>query len=147
MLIKLGKYLRILGYDAAWDTALRTHELIVRANSEGRVFLTRNTHIPDQYPAPVRMLLLSSTDPVEQLRRTSAVFGLDAGELFARCVRCNVRLDSVAEKKTIESRVHPNVYARFEQFYTCPSCGTVFWKGSHVRNTCAKLRLEVPDGC
>jgi uncharacterized protein with PIN domain len=26
-------------------------------------------------------------------------------------------------------------------FYTCPQCGTVFWKGSHVRNTCRKLRL------
>ena len=30
MLIKLGKYLRILGYDAAWDDGVRTHELILR---------------------------------------------------------------------------------------------------------------------
>ena len=45
MLIKLGKYLRIIGFDAAWDAACRTHELIKCANDEGRVFLTRNRRI------------------------------------------------------------------------------------------------------
>ncbi|MFH0753344.1 MAG: Mut7-C RNAse domain-containing protein, partial [Candidatus Omnitrophota bacterium] len=67
MLIKLGKYLRILGYDAAWDKEMRTHELIVRANLEKRVFLTRNTRLPHQYPAVKKVMLLVSTDPVEQL--------------------------------------------------------------------------------
>jgi uncharacterized protein with PIN domain len=52
-------------------------------------------------------------------------------------------LQSVPDKKEIEARVHPNVYGRFEQFYRCPSCGTVFWKGSHVRNTSRKLGLSL----
>jgi uncharacterized protein len=142
MLIKLGKYLRILGYDAVWDNGLRTHELILRANAEGRVFLTRNTRL-DQYPVPGRSVLLASTDPVEQLRQVAAEFELDlAVGLFSRCIRCNVRLDTVADKSTIEARVHPNVYSRHEAFYTCPNCGTVFWKGSHVANTVRKLGLE-----
>ena len=146
MLIKLGKYLRILGYDAAWDSLLRTHELIRLANAEGRIFLTRNTRLPDQYPAPRQVLVLATTDPVEQLAQVASRFALDIeARLFTTCIRCNVPLDAVPDKREIEARVHPNVYARFDQFYRCSRCGTVFWKGTHVRNTCRKLGLALPD--
>lgn len=146
MLIKLGKYLRVLGYDAAWDTGLRTHELIHRANAEDRVFLTRNTRW-DQYPVPRRLLVIESTEPVAQLQQVTAAFSLDlASGVFTKCIRCNLLLDTVADKKTIEGRVHPNVYARHDAFYTCPGCGTVFWKGSHVANTTRKLGLVSTRG-
>jgi len=143
MLVKLGKYLRILGYDAVWDLDSRTHALIRLANREGRVFLTRNTRLPDQYPTPNRVLVIPSTEPVEQLREVVRTYGLDTGaRLFSKCIRCNVFLEEAADKETIRDAVHPNVYARYDRFYLCPSCGTVFWKGSHVRNTCRKLELQ-----
>lgn len=142
MLIKLGKYLRIAGCDAAWDRSVRTHELIDRANAEGRIFLTRNTRLPDQYPPVKRLLLIRAEEPVGQLGEVVQATGLDLRRrLFSRCVRCNVALDIVPDKKQIEERVHPNVYGRYDRFYTCPSCGTVFWKGSHVHNTCTKLGI------
>jgi uncharacterized protein with PIN domain len=147
MLLKLGKYLRILGYDAAWDESLRTHELIGRANAEGRVFLTRNTRLPDEYPPPQRLVTVSSTDPAAQLAEVVAACRLDTRKrLFSRCVRCNVELNEVADKGQIRERVHANVFARYDRFYTCPGCGTVFWKGAHVRNTCAKLGIPAPEG-
>lgn len=143
MLIKLGKYLRILGYDAAWNSALRTHELIVLANREDRVFLTRNRRIQDAYPQPKATVLLLSTDPAAQLSQLTADLQLDVWRaLFTKCIRCNVKLDTVPDKAAIRDRVHPHVYARHEQFFTCPSCGTVFWRGSHVANTCRKLGLR-----
>lgn len=143
MLIKLGKYLRILGYDAGWDKSLRTHELITRANAEGRVFLTRNRRVPQQHPIPVQMIVLEATDPVRQLEELVSALRLDLGTgLFSRCIRCNVPLKDVPDKRAIESKVHPNVYRSFERFYSCPSCGTVFWKGGHVSNTCRKLGLD-----
>lgn len=142
MLIKLGKYLRILGYDAEWDKAVRTHELIKRANAEGRVFLTRNTRLPDQYPVPSRVITLDSAEPVEQFCEVVSQMKLDTKSyLFSKCIRCNVVLDNVEDKKEVEPLVHPNVYGRYDRFYRCPNCRTVFWKGSHVRNTCKKLGL------
>ena len=141
-LIKLGKYLRILGYDAEWDPSVRTHELIRAANAEGRVFLTRNRRLPDQYPLPDSVITLRSTDPVEQLSEVVSRMDLDPGQsLFSKCIRCNVRLEVVKDKSRIESAVHPNVIRRYDEFFTCPRCGTVFWKGSHVRNTQRKLGL------
>jgi uncharacterized protein with PIN domain len=145
MLIKLGKYLRILGCDAVWDTSIRTHALIKRANREKRMFLTSNTHLDAQYPMPDSLLRIVSTDPVRQLAEVIEGTGLSpTGGLFSKCIKCNVPLAPVADKQTIEGRVHPNVYARYDTFYTCPGCGTVFWKGAHVRNTCRKLGIENP---
>jgi uncharacterized protein with PIN domain len=148
MVVRTGKYLRVIGYDAEWISGVRTHELIRRANAEGRVFVTRNRRLPDQYPRPDRVLTLIETDPVEQFYTIVKAYDLHPLErLFSKCIRCNVALTPVIDKTVIRDRVHPNVYARFDRFYTCPSCGTVFWKGSHVRNTCAKLRLPLPaDG-
>lgn len=149
MLIKLGKYLRVLGYDADWDTSVRTHELIRRANAETRIFLTRNRHLADRYPAPDRSITISSVKPTEQLAQVVGETGLDQfSRLFSRCIRCNLPLDTIEDKSEIGGMVHPNVYACYQQFYRCPGCGTVFWKGSHVRNTCRKLwgRPAEPTG-
>jgi uncharacterized protein with PIN domain len=145
MVIRLGKYLRIIGCDAAWDLHVRTQDLIVRANLEDRVFVTRNRRLPHQYPAPIRLFTLDDTDPVAQFDRLIAAWGLDPGaKLFSQCIRCNVALDPVPDKAAIRERVHPNVLNRYDRFFRCPRCGTVFWHGSHVRNTCRKLRLAPP---
>ena len=131
-----------MGYDAAWDRQVRTQELIARANAEGRVFLTRNTQLTNRYLWPRRVILLKDTDPVKQLSAVVTELKLDTlSGLFSKCIRCNVRLEAVSDKTMIRSRVHPNVWARQLEFFTCPKCHTVFWKGSHVRNTCRKLGL------
>lgn len=145
MVIRLGKYLRVIGCDAAWNLSVRTHELIARANAEGRVFVTRNRQLPFQYPQPAALFLLTESDPARQLHLLVEAFGIDPhGSLFKHCIRCNVPLRVVGDKTAIRERVHPNVYVRHERFYACPSCATVFWHGSHVTNTCRKLGLTPP---
>lgn len=143
MVIRLGKYLRALGYDACWAAGVRTHELILAANRDGRIFVTRNSRIPTEYPTPLQLVRVFSDDPVEQLYELARATGLDLErQAFSRCIRCNVPLAIVSDKEAIRDRVHPNVWQRYSDFYTCPHCGTVFWKGSHVRNTCRKLRIR-----
>lgn len=144
MIIRLGKYLRIIGYDAEWDMGVRTHDLILRANATGRIFVTRNTHLAEQYPPVHESMVLVETDPVRQFNALVAMFRLDTRTgLFSRCIRCNVKLVELPDKREAEAWVHPNVYRQQERFYRCPHCGTVFWHGSHVANTCRKLGIEV----
>jgi uncharacterized protein with PIN domain len=144
MVIRLGKNLRIIGYDADWDTGVRTHDLIQRANATGRIFVTRNTHLAEQYPPVRNGIILSETDPVRQFRTVVEELGLDTqSDLFSRCIRCNVKLDTLVDKNEASALVHPNVYQRQERFFRCPHCGTIFWHGSHVANTCRKLGLAV----
>lgn len=140
MLEKLGSYLRCLGFDAAFEAGCSTATLIERADGEGRVFLTRNRHLAHHRPLPDRSLVLRSDHPVEQLGEVRAAFGLGEERLFSRCIRCNQPLDE-ARREEVRSRVSEVVFRRYETFFRCPSCGTVFWKGSHVQNTCRKLGL------
>lgn len=145
MVVRLGKYLRVAGYDADWDLRLRTQDLIVKANGTGRVFVTRNSHVREQCPPANRLILLNETDPVRQFDTLARTLCLDpAARLFSRCIRCNVELQSIDDKREIEVSVHPNVYARHDAFFRCPRCETVFWHGSHVTNTCRKLGLAPP---
>jgi uncharacterized protein with PIN domain len=142
MLIKLGAYLRILGLDAAYDAKPRTHALIERANAEGRVFVTRNTRLADQYPAPDQVLVVESSDPVRQLAEVVEACALDPeARLFSRCIRCNVALEELAELGERAARVPERVRERYDRFWRCPACDTTFWRGTHVANTRRKLGL------
>jgi uncharacterized protein with PIN domain len=145
MVIRLGKYLRIIGYDADWDLGLRTHELILRANASGRIFVTRNLRLAAQYPPVRQIFLVTHTDPVLQFETLVHDLHLDTrSALFSRCIRCNEALAALVGKEAAEGHVHPNVLAQQDRFFRCPQCGTIFWHGSHVSNTCRKLRLAPP---
>ena len=144
MLIRLGKYLRCLGIDAEWERGTGTRALARRADAEDRVLLTRNTRLGTEIEPPRRALVLASEDPVEQLREVAQALHFDPAEqLFTRCIRCNVEL-ARATPEEVEARVIPEVRARHRVFFACPKCRTVFWHGSHVANTCAKLGVEPP---
>lgn len=144
MLYKLGRYLRCLGFDTTWDPDASTAELVRRANAEGRLFLTRSSRVAHREPVPARGRLLVAEDPVEQVRELVRTLGLDPeARLFTRCVRCNEPLEPLAPDAPRLDSLPARVRARYESFFTCPRCDTVFWKGSHVTNTCRKLGL--PD--
>lgn len=143
--IRLGKYLRCLGYDTAWDDRAPTRELARRADREGRVLLTRFTRLDEEAPRPKQSVELRSEDPVEQLEQVVAECGLETRRwLFTRCIRCNVELLRVADRESVRDRVPRGVLERYRELFTCPRCGTVFWHGSHVENTCRKLGIEPP---
>jgi uncharacterized protein with PIN domain len=146
MVVRLGKYLRCLGYDAEWEHGTGTTALVRRARAEERILLTRNTRVGAELEPPPRWLALASADPVDQLGEVARTFELELEErLFTRCIRCNVELVG-ARPEEVEARVIEAVRARHTLFFTCPRCGTVFWRGSHVENTCRKLGLEPPQG-
>lgn len=146
MLITVGKYLRIAGHDAAWDLTATRHELVVRANADGRIFVTCTHRKLDEVPVPARQLVLDVGDPVAQFREMVRIHELDvSSRLFTKCIRCNVALDTVASRESVRGVVHPGVFERHAKFFRCPRCETVFWRGSHVVNTCRKLGLPLPD--
>ena len=61
-----------------------------------------------------------------------------------QALAASVALAAVPDKVAIQDKVHPNVYRQHERYFQCPSCGTVFWHGSHVTHTCRKLGLTPP---
>ena len=142
MLEKLARYLRCAGADVHSDRNASTATLIERANRDNRHFLTRNRHLVHHHPLAAHQVLLESDDPVEQFHQLLAAGLVDTSRLFSRCIRCNLPLEAI-EREAIQDRVPPGVFEAYRRFFSCPSCTTIFWLGSHVRNTCRKLGL--PD--
>src|SRR5262245_53619269 len=132
MLVRLGKYLRCAGCDAVWDVSLPSRKCAARAVSEGRIFVTRNTRIDEEFKAPASTIAVVSDDPVAQFAQLVDACGPGIlARPFTRCIRCNVELDQLTDADVIEDRVPAAVRAAHQRYWRCPSCATVFWHGSH----------------
>lgn len=132
MLGALARWLRALDVDVAYDPSLDDPELVERAVAEGRVILTRDRRLTERRLAR-NHLLIRSDRVEEQVRQVLDALGIapEPGRLFRRCLRCNVPL-AIIEAEEAQARVPPFVARTQEEFRTCPSCGRIYWRGTHV---------------
>ena len=144
MLGRLARWLRVLGFDTAYDAALDDPELVARAEAEDRVLLTRDRRLLREL-RPTAALEIRSDVPLEQLRQVVEVLALaPPGALFTRCLLCNDVLADVpdAERNTLlpeRARDLPGAVRR------CPRCGRVYWHGSHARRMGRAVARALPD--
>jgi uncharacterized protein with PIN domain len=129
MLGKLAKWLRLLGYDTAYDNVADDPELAHRARAEGRVLLTRDRELASRHG--LRTLLVESEVLEEQVRQVQEALGPPSAPALSRCAVCNTELEQVSSED-IASRVPPYVVRTQTGFRRCPSCGRVYWPGTHV---------------
>jgi uncharacterized protein with PIN domain len=144
MVARLARWLRVLGYDTAYEPTLDDHALVALAAAEDRVLLTRDRHLLREL-RPARALEVRSDVPLEQLRAVVDALALGPPrELFTRCLVCNAALrdvDADAATRIVppDSRALPGPVRR------CPGCGRVYWPGSHVRRMRAALMGALPE--
>ena len=131
---KLGKWLRILGYDVAYESPATDAHLALKALRENRVILTRDRGF-SQRRMVEKCLLLASQNPIEQLRQVIQTFRLrlDPSQFFTRCLNCNSPIQPMP-KEAVKDLVPDYVYRVHKQFNRCVTCGKLFWRGSHTQN-------------
>ena len=146
MLQSLGTWLRLMGYDCILGQTQSSRTLLEQAVAEGRVFLTRNRHL--RYDLPHRLLDRGQIVQVgaellpEQLREVVLRYEIDTESYaFTRCTRCN----AILEHTDVPVGVPQKVAARETEFWRCPNCRQVFWRGSHVDNSLTRLRQWLQD--
>ena len=131
---KLGKWLRTLGYDVAYQSPATDAQLALKALRENRVILTRDRDFSKQRIVK-QCLLLTSQDSVEQLKQVIQAFDLELNQdcFFTRCLDCNTVVQPIPKEKA-RSAIPDYVYRTHNQFHECPACNKLFWRGSHIRN-------------
>lgn len=144
MLQSLATWLRALGYDCLAGRERFGQRLLEQAVEEERVFLTRNTHLANDWPHALveraHIVHVAGEQLPQQLREVVERFSLDGERfLFTRCLVCNEPLRAV-EKTEALPHLPPRVAASEEKFWRCERCGQFFWHGSHVQNSVARLR-------
>ncbi len=134
----LARWLRTLGYDTFFAVDCSDDRLRAEAQQQDVVFITTSEKIIDT-AKPHRPFLVSKENLREQLHTVISSLNLDLHSfLFSRCVICNVPVQMV-KKEECKGKIPEHVYDNFEQFTHCPSCGRVFWMGTHTERLIKRL--------
>ncbi len=130
---RLAAYLRLLGFDTAYANDCDDPVLAERSARENRILLTRDVGLLKR--GIVRYgYFVRATRPERQLEEVVRRYHLNgAGMPFSRCLRCNTPLVSVA-KIAIADRLPPRVREEYNEFWRCPSCDQLYWRGSHYQH-------------
>ena len=135
---RLAKWLRLQGFDTLFECPIPDSKLIGLAQGEGRILLTRDR---DLYAKTLweAVVLIRETNYAKQLGELRGKVKLGSPQPFSRCLECNELIRPLA-KVQAKNRIPEEVYRSYNKFYTCPSCEKIFWRGTHVKNSEARLR-------
>lgn len=140
MLGKLGKWLRILGYDTVYFNGDDIEKLKKLAIDEERIILTRNKKIHFN-ELKGKIVWIEENNPYLQLKELilKGLISSPEKKLFSRCLLCNKELESIS-KSEIKGMVPDYIYISHKEFFICPQCKRIYWPGTHLKNM--KIKLE-----
>lgn len=118
MLGRLAKWLRILGFDAAYPRS---------RPRPGRIFVT--TKKVAASPATLRVIAAAVED---QLREVLDPAGInpDPDLFLSRCLICNVPVEEIPREEA-EGKVPDAIMRMTTRFHECPRCKRIYWEGTH----------------
>jgi uncharacterized protein with PIN domain len=123
MLMRLGRWLRLLGQDVACPEGESDDVLLNQAKAERRTIITRDRGLFQAAGgAGVSCLLISSSKLPEQLAEMTR-FGLPLRLDPKRCTMCNGPLDEVSEAAEEETPGGKR--------WQCRTCRKLYWVGGH----------------
>ncbi len=141
MLGRLARWLRILGYDTAYDKDISDQTLIARALAEHRWVLTRDGYLARRKLLRGLHTLIRSAHIEDQLRQLHRELGVELDvnhERGHRCADCNDRLLTISQPEAAPL-VPPFVAQQYREFLQCPRSRRVFWAGTHWKDLCRRL--------
>lgn len=162
---KLGKFLRLLGFDTEIaNSYLEDSQIFEQALNTNRILITRDLkfyeHAQSQLKKKKLPLYLALYIPyqeiIEELVEIFSILGIDP-EIFiwkddddipfqSRCSRCNSTLMKM-EKKAIIDKIPLKSATNFKKFWQCTNddCGKIYWIGRHwddIKNILLKVRKK-----
>ena len=140
MLGKLARWLRIMGCDVEYSREIRDAELVEQAERSGRLILTRDTLLVLRRRVRDNHFLVEGDHFRDQVRQVVRTFAIDPFARFlSRCLECNALLQAM-DRKSVEGRVPPYVFATQEHFQVCPNCNRLYWGGTHRERMAEELK-------
>lgn len=138
MLGNVSRWLRMFGYDVMYTPEASDEQLLEIARKERRILLTRDFELYRRAMLNgIQAFFIASTDIKDALSSIIKRFNIKAeiNPERSRCPSCNSPL-SKAKLEEIAHKVPKSVLERYNEFWICtnPSCGKVYWRGSHWRN-------------
>jgi uncharacterized protein with PIN domain len=117
MLLRLGRWLRLLGQDVANPEGCSDDALLIQAKREGRTIITRDKRLFEACPGRgIKCVLIRSSrisDQLQEMAGEGVPLQLDP----QRCTLCNCQLSEVESEQLRK--------------WKCPVCRKLYWQGGH----------------
>jgi uncharacterized protein with PIN domain len=139
---KLARYLRIMGFDTAYQNDTDDEKLAEISHAQERILLTRDRRLL------MRNLVtqgywVRSLEPRQQVLEVIQRFKLnDQVVPFQRCPNCNTPLKAISKAEVL-ARLEPLTKKHFDEFHICPNCRQIYWKGSHYERMLDFIQREI----
>jgi uncharacterized protein with PIN domain len=140
MLGRLARWLRLMGYDAAYWRDGSDEALIAAAQAEDRLIVTRDHALAGR--RGVRALLIAAEGLDEQIAEARLALG-GAPVPFTRCSACGGELTDLPSEAA-HDLVPLYVWQTQTQFSRCVLCGRVYWRGTHWPALQRRLTQDQP---
>jgi uncharacterized protein with PIN domain len=122
MLIRLGRWLRLVGMDVTNPKDEGDQDLLKRAKRENRILITRDRRLRDACKTDdVECIFIKSTILQSQLREMIGA-GVKMEFNPNRCTICN---DLLVEAELQQTGLQN------QKTWKCQGCGKLYWQGSH----------------
>lgn len=138
MLGSLARWLRMLGYEAYYDSRAQDTLLLQKTKIEGAILLTRDEDLYKRACSRgVGSVLVLGENDEERLGHLAKTLGLslELNMARARCSECGSTLRKIllSEASTMVPEASLKLY---DKFWRCTNvgCGKTYWLGSHVNN-------------
>jgi uncharacterized protein with PIN domain len=136
---KLARYLRMLGFDAAYERDHDDVTIIDLSLQQQRVILTRDLGILKQSRV-THGYWLRHAEPGQQLQEVLLALDLFRQlQPFTRCLDCNGRTYPV-NRNAIRGQIIPEIFQRFREFWQCHDCMKIYWRGSHYESMLRQVK-------
>jgi uncharacterized protein with PIN domain len=148
MLGRLARWLRILGYDTAYEKIIGDDALLERVIREDRWLLTRDSYLAQRKLLRGRHTLIASDELESQLRQLHRELHIELEpnhQRGYRCADCNCLLTPISHDDAIPL-VPSFVAQQHREFLQCPHCGRVFWPGTHWHDLLKRLTAITEAG-
>lgn len=145
MCSRIGKWLRIAGYDTSIvTTPIPDRDVLRLALADKRLLVTRDRHFLLMKEAKPILIYLKNNDfekCIDELNRQVPIDWFLAP--FSRCLVCNCLLEKPGSKEI--ELIPERILMEKLEFWYCPDCQHIYWEGSHterMRNQLQFLQKE-----
>lgn len=131
MLLRLGRWLRLLGQDVANPDGGDDRELLKKALQENRTLITRDKGLADLCSSAGASCVLIRSAKLEGQLEEMAKLGVPLDLSPVRCTVCNSPIHIVEQSE--------------REIWKCEGCGKLYWHGSHWERIAERL-LKLRSG-
>lgn len=141
MLLHLGKWLRVAGYDTLTvQNSMPDRAILDIAIKQQRILITRDKHFTSMQAPEPAVIFLKSNSPQDCIRELNLQLTIQwLYKPFSRCLCCNTLLVECKDKALLKL-APAKVRLRETHFWYCARCHKVYWHGTHTKRMMEQLQ-------